>query len=143
MTKDVLLTISGIQYDPGQKANQNVEPVEVITPAKYYFKNNRHYVLYDEFQEDKSMSKNTLIFKDDYMSVMKRGDINTHIIVESGKSNVTYYSTVAGMLHITMNGESVQISETEEEIFANAFYGLEVNYEHIADCEIRINIKSR
>lgn len=31
--------------------NGNGEPVEIITPASYYLKNGKHYVLYDEVVE--------------------------------------------------------------------------------------------
>ena len=52
MTKEVLLTISGLHYDtfPGEEYNES-EPIEVITPATYYLKNGKHYVVYDEMVE--------------------------------------------------------------------------------------------
>ena len=41
MTKDVLLSISGLHNDVNdiQEADEQEEPIEVITPATYYFKN--------------------------------------------------------------------------------------------------------
>ena len=47
MTKEVLLTISGLHYDSLPDEDEN-EPIEVITPATYYLKNVKHYVIYDE-----------------------------------------------------------------------------------------------
>ena len=53
MTQDVLLTISGLHdmvfADPEE--NEENEPIEVITPASYYWKNGKHYILYDEVME--------------------------------------------------------------------------------------------
>ena len=53
MTKDILLSISGLHYDmtgipdePG--AEEENGPIEVITPASYYYKNGKHYIVYDE-----------------------------------------------------------------------------------------------
>ena len=43
MTKDVLISISGLHYDALDGEGQ---PVEVITPAAYYLKNGKHYVVY-------------------------------------------------------------------------------------------------
>ena len=40
MTKDVLISISGLQFAGGE----NSEPVEVITSGSYYKKNGRHYI---------------------------------------------------------------------------------------------------
>ena len=52
MTKDVLLSISGLHYDvAGVTEEDENEPIEVITPAAYYFKNGKHYVIYDEVVE--------------------------------------------------------------------------------------------
>lgn len=50
MTKEVLLTISGLHYDSLPDEDEN-EPIEVITPATYYLKNGKHYVIYDEMVE--------------------------------------------------------------------------------------------
>ena len=45
MTQDVLLTISGLHdmvfADPEE--NEENEPIEVITPASYYWKNGKHW----------------------------------------------------------------------------------------------------
>ena len=41
MTKDVLISISGLQFAGGE----NSEPVEVITSGSYYKKNGRHYIV--------------------------------------------------------------------------------------------------
>ena len=49
MTKDVLLSISGLHYDvTGMVQEEEQETIEVITPAAYYYKNGKHYVIYDE-----------------------------------------------------------------------------------------------
>ena len=47
MTKDVLITISGIQTIDGEVN----DPIETVTPGEYYFRNGKHYILYDEVQE--------------------------------------------------------------------------------------------
>ena len=41
MTKDVLLKISGLHVDVDSD-----EPVELITAADYFMKNDKHYILY-------------------------------------------------------------------------------------------------
>ncbi|MCI8598235.1 MAG: DUF1934 domain-containing protein, partial [Lachnospiraceae bacterium] len=47
MTKQVLLTIAGLQY-MGEEMN---DPVEIVTAGDYYNRNGKHYVLYDEVVE--------------------------------------------------------------------------------------------
>ena len=47
MTKEVLVTISGLQFSP---ETEN-ESVELITSGSYYKKNGKHYIIYDEVNE--------------------------------------------------------------------------------------------
>lgn len=143
MTKDILLTISGVHSDPKQAGTEGTDPVTLRTNAKYYYKNNRHYVLYDELQEDNSISHNTLVFKEDYMSLVKRGDIDARILVEPGKCNTNTYATGAGNLQISMEGEKVLVEEEVNQIRALASYKMRINDEHVADCELSLLLSAK
>ena len=145
MTNDVMLTISGFQSGGNSNEyNPDPEPVEVITPAKYYFKNGKHYLLYDETDpQDRSVTHSVLKLRENALSVSHSGDANAHLVIESDKRNVTYYATPFGSLHILLDGKRVEVEESESLITAEAFYGLEINYDHIADCEIRIRVEPR
>ena len=46
MTKDVLITISGMQMIDGDNSD-----IEMITTGAYYMKNGKHYITYDEVLE--------------------------------------------------------------------------------------------
>ena len=41
MTKDVLITISGVQKIDGELH----DPIETVTPGEYYFRNGKHCIL--------------------------------------------------------------------------------------------------
>ncbi len=141
MEKDVLLTISGLQELGGDSED---EPIEVVTSASYFYKNGKHYVLYDEVQEgESSVSRNTIQFTDRYISVTKHGAENVHMVIESEKQNVTYYHTPVGMMHISLDGKNVTVSEKKDSIKVEARYGLDINYEHIANCTLQIGISPR
>ena len=47
MTKDVMISISGLQYIVGAGEEEPV-PVEVVMGGQYYKKNGQHYLIYDE-----------------------------------------------------------------------------------------------
>ena len=49
MTKDIMLRISGVQFPDGE---ENSEEMEVITSGSYFEKDGRHYIKYDEVQEE-------------------------------------------------------------------------------------------
>ena len=43
MTKDVLISISGLQMDVLEEEKE-YEPIEVVAPANYFLKNGKHYI---------------------------------------------------------------------------------------------------
>ena len=47
-----------------------------------------------------------------------------------------------GSLLMGVTTESIRIQEEENRIRAQVRYSLEVNYSHISDCEITIDVKS-
>ena len=140
MTKDVLLSIKGLQF-----ANeQDTEPVEVITSGDYYKRNGKHYILYDEVMEGfDGVTKNIIKLKEDCLDVTKKGVTNVHMMFEKNKKNITYYNTPFGSIMIGIDAKDIKIEEKEESILVNVSYGLEVNYEHMADCNIVMNIQSK
>ena len=140
MTKDVLLSISGLQF--AAQDEEDVEPVEVITAGDYYKKNGKHYILYDEVMEGfDGNTRNIIKLTDDSLDITKKGVSNVHMVFEKNKKNVSYYNTPFGSLLIGIDAKSVDIAETEDNIDVRVKYNLEVNYEHLADCSM--NIKSK
>ncbi len=138
MTKDVLVSLSGLQL----AADEQSDTVEVIAPGEYYFRNNKHYVLYEEVVEGETeVSKNTIKFTDKCLEFTRKGPMSVHMIFEKGKKNLTYYYTPFGSLQIGINASSIEITESDEEIIADVKYALDVNYEFVADCHITIKVK--
>ena len=136
MTQDVLLTISGLHdmafADPEE--NEENEPIEVITPASYYWKNGKHYILYDEVMEGiPGVVKNKIkITGEDSMEIMK-----------SGITNVTYYDTPYGQLHVGIHTRKLDVNVDDERIDIAVEYGLDVNHEATADCRIAMSIRPK
>ena len=144
MTKDVLLSISGLHYETVDAvgADEN-EPIRVITPATYYYKNNKHYVIYDEVVEGMpGMIKNKVRIANDKLEIMKSGLSNTHMIFEKDKINITQYETPYGDLVVGTHTKDMQVDVTDEKIDVHVNYALDVNSEKIADCNIVMNIKA-
>jgi uncharacterized beta-barrel protein YwiB (DUF1934 family) len=140
MTKEVLIKISGLQFTEGE----GDEPVEVITAADYYKKNGKHYVIYDEVEENRSdVTKNIIKLGPDMLDVTRRGGSNVHMLFEKGRKNMTYYYTPYGSLQIGIDAGKIETKETEDHIDVSVDYNLEVNYEHLAECKIRMEISSR
>ncbi len=146
MTKDVLVSISGLHqdamYDLPEDEN---EPIEVVTPASYYCRNGKHYVVYDELTEGTpGVTKNEIkISGNDSLEIIKRGIANSHMIFEKNKKNLTYYQTPYGQMLVGVSTKSMEVKVTEKNIDVSLDYELDVNHEPMADCTIKMNIMSR
>lgn len=56
MTKEVLLTLKGLQFDGEKNDNYSVS-----FPAEYYERNGRRYIVYDEVMEGFTQSTKNII----------------------------------------------------------------------------------
>lgn len=139
MTKEVLLSIKGIQMETNPDEN-----IEIITVGEYFFDKENHYVYYDEVMEENSeVVKSTLKFNESCVELIKEGPMNVHMIFEKQKKNVTYYNTPYGDLMIGILANSIDIKEKMESINVGISYSLEINSQYISNCNIEMDIKSK
>lgn len=140
MTKDVLLRIRGLQtVGEGEE-----EPIEVIAPGTYFKKNGKHYIKYDEVLEGFEGTVQNLIKVDrSSMEVTKRGIANVHMVFEENKKNLTYYNTPFGNLLVGISATDIALDAGEDSLDIRVDYALEVNYEHLADCTISMNVQAK
>ena len=148
MTKDVLLSISGLHQDvtgiEAQGDEPGNEPIEVIAPANYYEKNGKHYVLYEEVNEGfEGSTKNIIKMQENCIDITKKGVSNVHMVFEKNRKNMSYYGTPFGNLLVGIDAKDIKVEETEHCIDVQIDYALEVNYEHLADCTIKMKIASK
>ncbi len=140
MTKDVLLSIRGLQFEGENEAGD----LETITAAQYYKKNNNHYVIYEEATEGfRDTTKNVICWNGKTLDLTKKGLINVHMIFEEKKKNITDYKTPFGSILIGIDTRQICVEEKEKQIHVNVDYALEVNYEHLADCQISMDIRAK
>ncbi len=140
MTKDVLLSIKGLQFDGTPEDTE----IETVTAAEYYKRNNSHYVIYEERVEGfEETTKNVIKFKENSLDLMRKGLINAHMVFEENKKNMTNYATPYGDILIGIDAGRIHMEEDADCICVNVEYALEINYEHMADCRITMNIRSK
>lgn len=137
MTKDVLVSISGMQM--GEQVGD--EPIEVITPGTYYYKNNKHYVIFEEMMDGaEDVTKNTLWFSNDAASMKRTGAAYTEMIFNKKAKTLSNYSTPFGSLMIGIDTNTICCQESEEKIHLSIDYSLDINYQYMADCNLKVNI---
>ena len=142
MTRDVLVTICGIQLLTDLKEKQ--DNIELTVSGSYYLKNGKHYILYDELTEgDHEVIHNTLKLQHNMVELRKKGASEAHMVFEKNKKNITCYHTPYGDLLMGIDASKVELQEEEDLIEARVNYQLEMNEEKMADCRISIRIQSK
>lgn len=141
MNKDVLLSIRGLHF---AGPDDNAVPIEVISPAEYYFRNGKHYILYDELPDDHSgLLKTKIKISNDIVELTKSGPSTTHMQFEKGKKTMTCYNTSFGSLMLAITTNTIQLKERDTELSLKVDYLLEANYEPVADCHLEIHVSDK
>lgn len=149
MTKDVLVSISGkhidIMNDPAKGYETGDDEIEVVTPANYYCRNGKHYIIYDEVLEGMAgtVRNKIKITGTDAVETMKSGLSSSHMVFEKNKKNLTYYKTPYGQMLVGVNTRNMEIRVEDDKIGVQVDYELDVNHEPLADCKIKMNIISK
>ncbi|MDD3223026.1 MAG: DUF1934 domain-containing protein [Clostridia bacterium] len=139
MTDKVLVSIKGTQHEFGEDG-----ATEIITTGNYYFRNGKHYILYDELIPDTGEQvSSTLKMTPNRIDMIKHGSHSAHMVFEANTKNMAVYRTPYGMMEVCFNTFSVNMKETEKNIRVQTEYALEINEGYISDCSIEINIQAR
>ncbi len=137
MTKDVLIKICTTQFREGEEP----EPIEVMTSANYFFKNGKHYLLYEELQEGESQpTKNKLTFTNQKAEVLKKGLASVQMIFQEEEKSISYYHTPYGNLLLEIHTREVTVVEEEDQIQLKIDYELEMEHSHVADCKLELTV---
>ncbi|MFT4007631.1 MAG: DUF1934 domain-containing protein [Lacrimispora sp.] len=139
MTRDVLISISGMQM-----AEDDNNTMEMITAGDYFLKNGSHYILYDEIQEGvEGVTKNTIKIHRQGLDIIKRGNSRAHMTFEKDKKNMSCYATPVGELMIGISTNDIQIQEEEDRLRVLVAYSLDINYQHVSECNIVLEVHSK
>lgn len=141
MDKYVLIHVCGLQM---LEDSIEQEPIEMVVPGEYYFRNGSHYLRYEEMQEDfEQPTINYIKLSPEGVEVRKKGLINVHMVFEQGKKNMTFYTTPFGTLQMGIAATGLELTEQEDEICAKVDYALDMNEEHVADCYLTVQAQPR
>lgn len=140
MTREVLVRISGLQQLDGDSTDE----VEVITTGDYFMKNGKHYVVYDEMLEGFDGSvRNTVKISPEMLDVQKKGIMRSHMVFELDKRSTTRYETPMGEMVVEIGTNQIELTEQEDRLLVQVGYSLDINYMHVSDCRLVMDICSR
>ena len=148
MTRDVLVSIKGLQYaDNDIRASaddEEIDNIETICPGEYYCRNEGHFIVYEELVDGFSEPiKNMIKLRGKEFTISKKGPLNVQMVFSEGKKTLTDYCTPFGNIMIALDTKEVKTKEREDSLDISIAYGLEANYQFIADCHITIHITER
>lgn len=140
MTKDVLISMRGLQFGGDETGT---EKIETFMTGTYYEKNGTHYILYDEMIEGlEKPTKNKVKFGDHFLELIRRGLVNVHMVFEENKKNRTSYQTPYGNIPIAIDTKKIHITQEPGRIIVNVDYVLEISDGYFSDCQIVMKIQS-
>ena len=138
MTQKVTLIFRGMQSNQGGEGS---EQIETVSQGDYFKRNGKHYVIYEESVEgidDKVKSK--LKFDADTVEVSRSGPMNSHMVFQENKKNLTGYNTPFGQILMGINTKKIQITEQQNRIAVDVDYSLDADDEFLSDCHMEIVI---
>ncbi len=137
MTKDIILTISGL-HDTEVDSDA---PIETMTPAQYYFKNEKHYVMYDEIIDGlEGTLKSTIKFNETQVELIRNGAAMTRMVFQPGHENMVIYQTPMGPLSISLYTEDIETKIEEEQISLKIDYSLKTEGFVVSESTVHIGI---
>ena len=141
MNKDVLIHVRGLQL---METDDEQEPIEIVVPGQYYFRNGSHYLRYEEMLDDSAQTTvNYIKMSSEGVEIRKQGQVNVHMVFEQGKKNKTFYNTPYGTLQMGIAATGLELKESEDDIQMKVDYARDMNEEHVADCYLTVQAQSK
>jgi uncharacterized beta-barrel protein YwiB (DUF1934 family) len=139
MKDNVLISISGIHiYD-----NYTEDLLEMVTPGNYIIENGKYVITYNETEPDTSGSYKTTVTIDPNrkITVVREGEISSHIIFEQGQKHIIYYDTEFGSMTIGVSANKINTSLTENGGDIEIDYSLEIDQAVASDNILKFNVR--
>ena len=144
MTEDILISVRGLHTLDIEQEEEETDELEMTMSGKYYFRNGKHYVLFEETDEEsQSVVKNRFKLSEDRLEISKKGVMNATMTFQRGEKSSSWYGTPVGDMQLGIEVTDMQLMEGEDEIEMNVAYALEMNSEHVSDSRIRLRIMER
>ena len=122
--KDVIITIRGLQsFEEAENEN-----IELVTSGRFYEKNGIYYVSYKESElTGLGNTTTTVKVEKDKVTVIRFGDLETHMIFEEGQKHISYYDMGFGSLTVGVSTRSIDKSFGETGGHMKIDYAMEIN----------------
>jgi uncharacterized beta-barrel protein YwiB (DUF1934 family) len=137
MTEDILVSVKGLHT----LESEGEDEIEVFSAGKYYLKNGKHYIVYDEILDGLEGSlKSTIKFTEKQVELIRNGAASARMLFQPGQEHMVIYQTPMGPLSISLYTEDMEISVEEEKISLRIDYSLKTEDVVVSESTVNISI---
>ena len=140
MKKDVLISIKGVSNIDGDK-----DVIELQTVGNMFTKDGKHILMYKESEATGFTPNTTTLVEVDgekCVTMRRRGDNASQLIIEKGKRHLCHYDTGEGNLMIGIFSEYIHSNLGDEGGNLSFKYSLDINSNLASENEVFITVKS-
>lgn len=135
MNKKAVISISSMQ-------GVDAEPIAVITPGKFYIKDETYYARYEETEISGMKGTTTILkIKSDELVLMRSGTTSSKMKFAKDLKNISMYDTPYGTLHITTNTKEIKIDVDENGGKVFVKYDMDISGEKIPITTLKVEIE--
>lgn len=135
MDENVVIKISGLQIVENTGDN-----VEVIAKGKHYLKKDKHYLLYEEYENDENTKTSNMIkFNNEIVEITRKGQVDGKLIFQENQKKQSLYSTPMGDLLIEVLTKEIEVSDDDDDVNLKIKYQIHVDGNKVSDNEIDIS----
>lgn len=128
----VIGELANMTHDSSDTIEETTDRVEFITMGKWFFKNKKHHILYDDHELiENQVTKTRVTLENNTVSIRRTGASNNHLIFEKGISHQLPYETPFGILSITSTTEDIHVTLTETRLELKVIYRIELDHENM------------
>lgn len=136
MTKDIIITVVGNQDQDNE--------VTLMTQGSYYYKDNKHYVFYEEQAEaDSETVKNRICFDSTVFEMSKKGAVNSLMTFDADNITLTTYHTPYGPLQLEIITNHYEMREKENVMEMDIYYALSFGDRDSRDCHVYVKVEAQ
>ncbi|MBR5536439.1 MAG: DUF1934 domain-containing protein [Clostridia bacterium] len=139
MKKDVIISIRGLQEQDGETG----DPITLVTPGRYYRKNDSYYISYEESElTGLAGTRTTLRVKSDFVKLVRTGLYPSELQFELGKRHMSLYHTDYGDLSIVVSTNHIRNTLTDDGGDLDVQYTVEVANTPVGVNHLSLTIKN-
>lgn len=137
-TNRYIISIIGEQCVDGQD-----DKVEVITEGNYMIKNGHYFIGYKEYDTEnpQKYSNNLIKVENETVTISRKGEQSSHLILEKNRRHQCLYQTIAGDLTIGIFTKTLKNNLNETGGKLEVSYTLDFNSDLVSENRFTIEIK--